>query len=79
LYKAQSIETNIDGEIFILYGISGENGFLCDFTTDKRCAERFAEFLNKNNVEPCHVPDIIEDFFYSCSENRKDLFSETEQ
>ena len=76
LYRAQSTELNIDGETCILYGISDENGFYSDFTTDKQSAEKFAEFLNQNGVEPCHVQDIIEDFFYSGAEKNDILFSE---
>lgn len=68
MYKAQSNEINIDGEACVLYGISDESGFYYDFTNDKLCAERFADFLNENRVEPCHVPEIIEDYFYSCSD-----------
>lgn len=77
MYKVQEKETNIDGEIFILYGISDENGFYLDFTADEMCAGRFAEYLNRNNVEACHIPDLIEDLFYSCSDLNAEIFSET--
>jgi len=66
LYKTQCREADVEGEAFILYGVSDEIGFYIDFTTDKKLAERFANLLNANDVEACHVPEIIEDFFYSC-------------
>ena len=75
LYKAQRKETDIDGKPCVLYGITDENGFYSDFTADKRCAESFAEFLNENGVEPCHVADIIEDFFYSCADKSNGFFA----
>lgn len=78
MYNLKCRESDIEGEACILYGISDESGFYYDFTKDKRCAERFAEFLNENKVEPCHVPEIIEDFFYSCGDESADIFSVTE-
>lgn len=78
MYKAQSKELKIEGKKCVLYGVSDENGFYYDFTTDKICAERFADFLNDNKVEPCHVPEIIEDYFYSCMDKSNGLFSEIE-
>lgn len=50
----------------MLYGVADEKDFYFDFTTDKKLAEKFVDFLNEYEVEVCHVPEIIEDFFYSC-------------
>lgn len=78
MYKIQCRETDVEGETHILYGISDENGFCFDFTTNEKCAEKFAEFLNMNAVEACHVSEIIEDFFYSCAEKSDINLSEKE-
>lgn len=65
LYKTQCKEIEIEGETQMLYGAADENCFYCDFTTDITEAEKTVNFLNENEVEPCHVVEIIEDLFYS--------------
>lgn len=52
----------------MLYGITDGCGFFFDFTTDREDAKAFVSFLNENKVELCHIPEVIEDFFYSCKE-----------
>ena len=47
------------------YGIADENRFYFSFTQDKNIAEETVILLNKNQVAPCHIADIIEDMFYS--------------
>ena len=66
MYKTQCREADVEGESYILFGVSDEKGFYVDFTTDEKLAKKFTEFLNCNDVEACHVPEIIEDLFYSC-------------
>lgn len=65
MYKTSSQQSTIEGETQTLYGVADENRFYCDFTTDIGTAEAAVKFLNENNVEPCHVYEIIEDLFYS--------------
>lgn len=76
MYKTQFAEKVIEGKKYKLYGVTDGNGFCLDFTPDERIAEEFADYLNKNEVEVCHVPEIIEDLFYSCMNKSDKLFSE---
>lgn len=48
-----------------IFGISDNNGLLITFTDDRKEAEKFVELCNENGVEPNHIADIIEDFFYT--------------
>ncbi len=65
MYKAEEEKAVIEGEEVTLYGISDENRFYCGFTVSRETAEGVAALLNANEVESCHVTDIIEDLFYS--------------
>lgn len=65
MYKTESKQSSIDEETQTLYGVADEECFYCDFTTDIDTAESIVKFLNENEVEPCHVFEIIEDLFYS--------------
>lgn len=65
MYRAEQKEISTEDSIISVWGISDENGFILDFTTDKKTAEEFIGILNKNNVERPHIPEIIEDWFYS--------------
>lgn len=73
MYKTESVDKIIEGKKMRLYGITDGKSISIDFTTDEIAANRFAELLNENGVEPCHVPEIIEDFFYSC-EDKTELY-----
>lgn len=75
MYKTESVEKTIEGKVTVLYGITDGKSISIDFTANEAEAERFADFLNENDVEPCHVPEIIEDFFYSCEDKNKLLIS----
>ena len=66
MYKTKSVEKVIEGESKTVYGVTDETGFFLDFTNDVEQAKMFADLLNENKVEPCHVPEIIEDLFYTC-------------
>ena len=65
MYKAEEEQVVIEDEEITLYGVKDEDRFYCSFTDSRETAENFAEFLNENGVEACHVYDIIEDMFYS--------------
>lgn len=65
MYKAEKKDVSADGETISVWGVSDENGFILDFTTERAVAECFAEFLNKNAVESRNVIEIAEDMFYS--------------
>lgn len=36
-----------------------------DVSTDKIAVEKLVELCNKEHLEPVHIYDVIEDFFYS--------------
>ncbi len=65
MYKAEQKEISAEDSIILVWGISDDNGFILDFTTDKNIAEEFADILNKNDVERQHIAEIIEDYYYS--------------
>lgn len=65
MYKAEQKEISAEGESITVWGVSDENGFILDFTTDYQEAERFAAVLNENAVEKQHIAEIAEDMFYS--------------
>ena len=65
MYKAEEQSVSTEDGVKILYGISDETRFYCDFTDSKETAENVVKLLNDNKVEGCHVPEIIEDLFYS--------------
>lgn len=64
MYKAESKEISSEGESVTVWGVSDENGFIIDFTTDYETAERFVRILNENEVERQQVAEIAEDIFY---------------
>ena len=65
MYKAEEQSVAMEDGVKILYGISDENRFYCEFTDSRETAENVAKLLNDNEVEGCHVSEIIEDLFYS--------------
>lgn len=65
MYKAEQKEISAEGESISVWGVSDENGFILDFTTERKTAEDFAGFLNENDVERQQVMEIAEDMFYS--------------
>ncbi len=65
MYTAEQKEISAEDSIISVWGVSDDNGFILDFTTDYKTAKEFADILNKNNVERKHIPEIIEDYFYS--------------
>ena len=78
VYKTESVDKIIEGKKTRLYGITDGKSISIDFTTDETVANKFADLMNENGVEPCHIPEIIEDFFYSCEDKNRTLFSKTE-
>lgn len=65
MYKTEEEKAVIEDEEVILYGIADENRFYCSFTLCKEIADEVADLLNENEVDACHVNDVIEDMFYS--------------
>ncbi len=65
MYRVAKTVKSICGKTETLYGISDGDKILIEFTTDKSKAENAVDLMNKNNVEPNHVFDVIEDLFYS--------------
>ena len=65
MYKTEQKEVSSEGETITVWGISDENGFIFDFTTDYEAAKKFVALLNENNVGKQHVAEIAEDFFYT--------------
>lgn len=65
MYRVVKTVKSICGKTKVLYGIADGDRILIDFTTDESEAENAVNLMNKNNVEPNHVLDVIEDLFYS--------------
>ncbi len=65
MYRAEQKQISVEGCFVKVWGISDENGFILDFTTDNEKAEKLAAILNENSVERQHVTEIAEDLFYS--------------
>lgn len=65
MYRVEEEKIFVEGEEVTLYGVGDENRFYCGFTRSRQIAADFADLLNNNGVEACHVADIIEDMFYS--------------
>ncbi len=65
MYKAEEKSVSTEDGVKFLYGISDEKRFYCEFTDSRETAENVANLLNDNEVEGCHVVEIIEDLFYS--------------
>ncbi len=65
MYKSHEKTVNIENNSFKLYGIADENGFICDFTPDRIKNDKLINMLNKNDVERCHVKDIVCDIIFS--------------
>lgn len=66
MYRTECRKSKNEEGTCVVYGISDDSGFYFDFTADENEANEFAAFLNENDVESCHVAEVIEDFFYSC-------------
>ncbi len=65
MYRAEQKQISAEGDSVTVWGISDENGFILDFTTDYEKAEKLAAILNENLVERQHAAEIAEDLFYS--------------
>ena len=65
MYRVEKEQIEIEGSTLTVYGIADEKGFIFDFTTELQKAEETVTLLNENNVEHCHVADIIEDIIYT--------------
>lgn len=65
MYRAEQKQISAEGDSVTVWGISDENGFILDFTTDYEKAEKLAAILNENSVERQHAAEIAEDLFYS--------------
>ncbi len=64
MYRAEQKDFSSDDGVISVWGISDDDGFIFDFTTDNKKAEEIADVLNKNKVERVNVAEIIEDLFY---------------
>lgn len=56
-------QTNEDGAAYTAYGFRCGECCVTDFSSVREDAERMLEVLNKNEVSPLHVYDVIEDSF----------------
>lgn len=56
-------EINEDGVSYTAYGFSCGECCISDFSSVREEAERMLTILNKNEVSPLHVYDVIEDSF----------------
>lgn len=57
------------GAVYTAYGIKSINDkesiFVKDITLKKDCIEKLCDMLNSNQIERCHIPEIIQDFICS--------------
>ena len=65
MYTVEKVKIKAESSEKELYAVADESGIICDFTSNFSVAEKLVRALNKNNVERCHVMDVIEDIFYS--------------
>lgn len=56
---------NEEGVSYTAYGFMCGDHHIRDFSSVREEAERFIESLNRNEVSPIHIYDVIEDHFAS--------------
>lgn len=56
-------QTNEDGVAYTAYGFCCDECCVTDFSSVREEVEQMLDILNKNEVSPLHVYDVIEDSF----------------
>ncbi|MBR2868126.1 MAG: hypothetical protein IKB88_03535 [Clostridia bacterium] len=65
MYFVKRREIRTEGRISLQFGIADGTKDYIFFTECKGAAETLADLLNRNNVAPEHIADIVEDLFYT--------------
>ena len=62
LYTILQEEKNIEGVVKTTYGIKCEEMAVNDVSPNKKEVTELIDRLNKYELSPCHLQDVIEDF-----------------
>ena len=65
IVKAKQKENGgVSYSIFLVENVSDTVVSIEDVSENKNKAENFCSFLNRNNISPIHLHDVVEDYFY---------------
>ena len=64
MYTILQEEKNIEGVVKTTYGIKCEEMAVNDVSPNKKEVTELIGRLNKYELSPCHLQDVIEDFIY---------------
>ena len=64
MYKIKEVSLKVEGTDVTSIGIFDEKEMICDLPVKTDIAKKTVKLLNDNEVERCHVFDIVEDMFY---------------
>lgn len=66
MMRYELVESNciLDGEEHIGYGVKCDDMCLLDVTTKRDKMVKYIDLFNKNELDPIHLNEVIEDFFY---------------
>lgn len=62
MYTILQEEKSIEGVVKTTYGIKCEGMTVNDVSPNKKEVTKLIEILNKYELSPCHLQDVIEDF-----------------
>ncbi len=62
MYTITQDKKNIDGAVKTTYGIKYEEMAVKDVSLNKEEVTELIDKLNKYELSPCHLQDVIEDF-----------------
>ncbi len=62
MYTILQEEKNIEGVVKTTYGIKCEKTAVNDVSPNKKEVTELIDRLNKYELSPCHLQDVIEDF-----------------
>ena len=65
MYFVKSRKIRAEGRFSLQFGIADGTKDYIFFTECENTADELADLLNRNNVAPEHIADIIEDLFYT--------------
>ena len=54
--------TSDDQELYTSYGIACDELVIEDITNDQRALKDFIQLINRMDVSPLHLQDVVEDF-----------------
>lgn len=62
MYTITQDKKNIDGAVKTTYGIKCEKASVKDVSPNEKEVTELIDRLNKYELSPCHLQDVIEDF-----------------